>query len=249
MVAAFISLWLLWACLLAAALVVGNVSPAGHDSLAATAGRMGSSAVLVLTAWLAFFLWRRWAVRTFAACIAVGMTLGAVGDLFNAGWLRFVPIDEPVLGGIVAFALGHIAYIAGCISLARRAGLTNRASFLGAVVAWQAVGLVGWYFVVFRGTQARALVWPALPYSLLLAGTAGAASALALQDRRFLGLALGAALFLASDLILACELFRGPFAYQTECVWLTYGPGQMLIVFSTINAALVLRRREINSKG
>ena len=39
-----------------------------------------------------------------------------------------------------------------------------------------------------------------------------------------------------ADLILAFEMFRGPFAYDTECVWLTYGPGQMLIVFSTLAA-------------
>jgi uncharacterized membrane protein YhhN len=163
--------------------------------------------------------------------------------LFNAGWLNFVPLPDPVLGGIVAFGLGHIAYITGCVNLARRAGLTDRRVIAGALIVWQLVALVGWYFVAVQGTEARALVWPALPYSLLLAATAGITSALALQERRFAGLALGGALFLASDLILACELFRGPFSHQTECVWLTYGPGQMLIVFSSITAALVLRQR------
>jgi hypothetical protein len=111
---------------------------------------------------------------------------------------------------------------------------------VAAVVAWQLVAVVGWYGVVVLGSEARDLVGPALPYSLLLAGTAGITGGLALQDRRLVPLALGAALFLASDLILACELFRGPFAYDTECVWLTYGPGQMLIVFSTLAAAVVV---------
>jgi hypothetical protein len=110
------------------------------------------------------------------------------------------------------------------------------------VLAWQLVGLVGWYYVVMLGSENRDLVWPALPYSLLLAGTAGITCALALQDRRLSALAVGGALFLASDLILAFGLFRGHFAHQTECVWLTYGPGQMLIVFSTISAAAVLRK-------
>ncbi len=62
-----------------------------------------------------------------------------------------------------------------------------------------------------------------------------------MQDRRLLALAAGGALFLASDLILAFGLFRGSFPHQTEAVWLTYGPGQMLIVFSTLAAASVLR--------
>ena len=109
-----------------------------------------------------------------------------------------------------------------------------------AIVAWQLVGLVGWCFVAYSGSKNQDLVWPALPYSLLLAGTAGVASGLALADRRFLPLAAGAALFLASDLILAFGLFRGSFPYQTEAVWLTYGPGQMLIVFSTLVAGRVV---------
>lgn len=254
LLAAFVVLWITWAVLLAAALVLANPGwgrrlglPGleivdGHRSIAATSARMGSSLVLVVVGWLACAWWRTIAAGRFAWCIALGMTLGAIGDFFNAGLLNFVPLPDPVLGGIIAFGLGHVAYITGCVDLAKRAGLTSRAALVGAVAAWQLIGLVGWCFVAVQGTEARGLVWPALPYSLLLAGTAGITSGLAIQDRRFTALALGGALFLASDLILACELFRGHFAYDTECVWLTYGPGQMLIVFSTITASVVVRR-------
>ena len=239
--ALFVVLWFLWAALLIGAMIVGNFG--SHGSALATAGRMGSSLVLVVAGWTAWALWRRWTVGTYALLVAVGMTLGTIGDFFNAGLLDFIPLPDPVLGGIAAFGLGHIAYIAGCISLARRAGLTCPRTLTAGIVAWQLVGVVGWYFVAMQGTEGRALVWPALPYSLLLAGTAGVTSGLALQERRLAGLALGAALFLASDLILAFGLFRGSFAHQTECVWMTYGPGQMLIVFSTLSAALVLAQR------
>jgi hypothetical protein len=232
----FILLWLAWSAFLAAAIVFGNIGDNGHASWFATAARMGSSVVLVVSGWLAFGLWRNSTSGRFAACIALGMTLGAIGDFFNAGLLEFVPIGDPVLGGIAAFALGHVAYITGFVGLAWRDGLTNRRAMLRAILAWQVVGLVGWYFVAAQGSDARAVVGPALPYSLLLAGTAGVTSGLALQDRRFIWPAVGGALFLASDLILAFELFRGPFTHQTECVWLTYGPGQMLIVFSTMIA-------------
>jgi hypothetical protein len=239
--AVFVVLWFIWAGLLTAAMVLGQFG--GHSSSAATAARMGSSIALVVTGWTAFAIWRGAAVSRFDLLIAIGMTLGAIGDFFNAGLLNFIPLPDPVLGGIAAFGLGHIAYITGCVHLGRQAGLGDRGAMLAAIVAWQLVGIVGWYFVVMNGTENRDLVWPALPYSLLLAGTAGVTSGLALQERRLAWLALGAALFLASDLILAFGLFRGGFAYQTESVWLTYGPGQMLIVFSTISAALVLARR------
>jgi uncharacterized membrane protein YhhN len=201
---------------------------------------MGSSIALVLAGWLAFATWRGTAVGVFALLVAIGMTLGTIGDFFNAGLLEFVPLKDQTLGGIIAFALGHVAYIAGTLNLASRAGLTNRRAMLTAIVAWQLIGVVGWYIVAYQGSEKRDLVWPALPYSLLLAGTAGVATGLALQDRRFAGFALGGALFLLSDLILACGMFGGHVPHQTEWVWLTYGPGQMLIVFSVATAALVL---------
>ena len=169
-------LWFLWAALLAAAIVLGNEAlalTAGHGSAPATAARMGSSVVLVVASWLAAGTWQRAAAGRFGLCVAIGMTLGTIGDFFNAGLLNFVPLPDPVLGGIIAFGLGHIAYITGCIDLANRTGLTDRGKMLGEIVGWQLFGLVGWYFVAMQGTEARAIVWPALPYSLLLAGTAG----------------------------------------------------------------------------
>ena len=262
---AFRVLWLAWAALLALAMILGNQS-GGHAAAAATWARMGSSLVLVATGWVAFALWRKSDAGRFSLWIAVGMTLGAIGDFFNAGLLNFIPLPDPVLGGIAAFGLGHIAYIVGCVGLGRRmnwlttsptassndelhaplsgetrtSSLARRACIASAIIGWQLVGLVGWYLVAYCGSKNHDLVWPALPYSLLLAGTAGVASGLAVADRRFLPLAAGAALFLASDLILAFELFRGNFPYQSEAVWLTYGPGQMLIVFSTLVAARVV---------
>ena len=91
----------------------------------------------------------------------------------------------------------------------------------------------GWYAIVYAGASesTRDLVWPALPYSLLLASTAGLATGLAAQSRAFGLMALGAGLFFSSDMLLAWGLFRGTIPRQTELVWLTYGPGQMFIVF------------------
>lgn len=234
-------LWILWAVFLLGGFAWGWLSESGRQRIP-LGGRMGSSVVLVVVGWtwiagLAVARQQLGAARTAATwtawLIASGMALGAVGDFFNAGLLEtLVPLPNPVLGGIGAFGLGHISYIAGCVVLARRVRLTVLRPWIIGLVVWQAVGLIGWYVAAYRGTEARELLGPALPYSLLLAGTAGVTMALALQDRRLVPLAVGAGLFLLSDLILAFRLFHEEFPLGGDAVWLTYGPGQMLIVFS-----------------
>jgi uncharacterized membrane protein YhhN len=97
--------------------------------------------------------------------------------------------------------------------------------------------------VVARGRTLTPLRWAALPYALLLAGTADVATGRALQAPAFAPVALGAALFLASDLILAGQLFAGlDFPLIGDAIWLTYGPAQALIVYG---AALATRAHGI----
>jgi len=238
----FIVLWVLWLAALAGAMISGNVLDR-HGAPLPTALRMGSSLVLVATGWWAWSLWRHAAVGRFAFWIALGMTLGTIGDFFNADLLPFIPIRPPVLGGIAAFGLGHIAYITGCIGLARKTGLTSKGAMLIGILGWQLFGLVGWYYVAYLGDDNRELLGPALGYTLLLAGTAGITSGLALQEAKLFPLALGGALFLFSDLILAVGMFGESVRHGTEAVWLTYSPGQMFIVFSILSAFAVLRLR------
>jgi uncharacterized membrane protein YhhN len=190
--------------------------------------------VLVVAAWGWLAAARRTKAAPYALGLAIGMTLGFVGDLFNAG--------NNTLGGIIAFGVGHIAYIAAQVWANRVGQLTTRRWMILGIGFWQLVGVVAWAFVVWPGTQAIELRVPALPYSLLLAGTTGVATALALGNRRFVGLAAGATLFLISDFILAFRIFHGPFAMAGDAVWLTYGPGQMLIVYSVPAAVAALAR-------
>jgi YhhN family len=196
---------------------------------------LGSSLWLVAAAWVWFLGFSRSPAANTVALFLAGMVLGTLGDFFNAGALQeLAPLPDPTLGGIAAFALGHVCYIAGCRLVGQRVAFHSRAQFWGPIAFWQLFALVGWYLVVFRGARGGPgiLVWAALPYSLLLAGVTGLTSSLALADRRFMALALGGILFLASDLILAFEMFRGEFPNATHAVWLTYGPAQMLIVYS-----------------
>jgi uncharacterized membrane protein YhhN len=230
--------WVLWSTTLIGGTLMSfrepETLPVSRDTFLLVS-HLGSSLCLVAAAYLWFLGFSRSRAATTVALFAAGMVLGALGDFFNGGALQdLVPLPDPVLGGIAAFALGHICYISGCVRVAQRLGIRSRARFWGAVIFWQVFALVGWYFVVFRGARSgpSLLVWAALPYSLLLAGMTGLASSLALEDKRFFALALGGVLFLVSDLILAFGMFHGEFANATHAVWLTYGPAQMLIVFS-----------------
>ncbi len=196
--------------------------------------RLTSSAVLVLAGWSWFLITRHNAANSFVLWLAIGMSFGFLGDLFMAGMM---PGGRNVLGGMAAFGTGHIAYIIGIWRFGSQLGLIDGPTRWGSLLVWWIVGAVAWYFVVYRGQQPTTLHYAALPYALLLASTAGVATGLAIQQGQFTWLAIGAALFLISDLILAAQLFNDlSFPLIGDVIWLTYGPGQMLIVYSAATA-------------
>ena len=189
--------------------------------------RLASSGVLVaLAGWSALAR-----PTSFTLLIALGMLLGLVGDLYMA---KLISWPRPhVLGGMGSFGLGHLAYIAACLGAA--AGLPwglRTAAWL----TWLVLGGSGWYLLVWRPApdgRRTLLHRAALPYALLLASTAGAATGVALFQPAFWLFAVGAALFLLSDLLIAVDLFNGRrFFMMGDVIWLTYGPAQALIVLT-----------------
>ncbi len=226
--------WLVWAALLGGGLIAGNL-PIDNPGSWSEYGRLGSSVVLVVAGWLFYASGRGTAASGYLLLIALGMTLGAVGDFFMAGRLQtMIRLPNPALGGIAAFGLGHVAYIAACLLAHRRAGLRSLPVKWGAIVLWLLIGLIAWSLIVYPTEVERLQIlrWPALVYTLLLACTAGVGLSLALQDLWLTMLAGGGALVLLSDLILAWGMFHGSFPYSREAVWIPYGGGQMLIVFA-----------------
>lgn len=226
-----IALCILWAFFLFGGFIFGHESESHRIPRWA---RMVSSITLVVAGW-SWYLIATADVKTYALFIAIGMTFGLLGDLILAGLL---PGGRNVLGGIGAFGIGHIFYITAIIRYGNETGLNTPQARWGALLVWLLIAVLGWYIIVFRGQEASLLHWAALPYALLLASTAGFGTGLALQSSLFIGLAFGGGLFLFSDLVLAGEIFSGlKFKYIGDVVWLTYGPGQMLIVYS-IGSAL-----------
>lgn len=223
---ALTGLLVFWALLLFGGFIFGRLNSEETHRMP-TWTRMASSFVLVTAAWGWYLVGNYANTGVSVFLVAAGMTLGFIGDLFMA---RLLPIKEFVLGGIGSFGLGHVAYIIASVLAGNQLGLPVH---WGALVGWWLVGTVGWYVVVYRGAKERTILHiAALPYALLLASTAGLATGLALQADVFVPLALGSALFLLSDLLLAAQLFNGlHFRFIGDIVWLLYGPGQMLIVY------------------
>lgn len=219
----------LWAALLFGGFILGKPHDDGTRRMPVRT-RMASSLMLVIAAWYWLLVARETAADRYALPVAVGMTLGFVGDLFMAKLI--IRSDQHVLGGIGAFGLGHIAYIVAFVGFGDLLGATDNR--VAAWVVWLIIGAVGWYVAVYRVKATRsALHYAALPYALLLASTAGVATGLALNHVAFTPLAFGCALFLVSDLLIAARLFNGvSFPLIDDVVWLTYGPAQMLIVYS-----------------
>ena len=160
--------------------------------------------------------------------VAAGMGCGFLGDLIMA---ELIPLPKHVLFGMGAFGAGHVLYLRAFARRASALELRSARSRWGALGAAWAVALAGWRLLVRNPDVGPALNYGALAYALLLSSMAGMGAALALQDRRFRPLALGGALFFASDMLLAARLFRGThFSQIGDVVWLTYISGQALIV-------------------
>jgi uncharacterized membrane protein YhhN len=196
-----------------------------------------SSAVLSLTAWAVWAASRRSPLSGLSLGVALGMTLGMLADVYGIvprAW-RFAETMTVIMP---LFSLGHVAYIGGCASAAGWLGLKSRFVWAVSVGGWLLVGIVTWYAATQGATQQAGLRWPSLGYTVLLAGTAGAMTALAAQHRRFAALALGGAMFFISDAILAIHVFHDAPWYVLPTAWSVYGTGQMLIVFGAALAVL-----------
>ena len=236
-----LALFVMWFALLFGGFIWGKPAPDGLQRMP-TFARMGSSATLALIAWLDLYFTRSSPLGFYALMIAIGMSLGLLGDLILA---EVIPLPQNTLAGMAAFGLGHVAYLAAVIGLANQFGLDAPLELWGMLALGLAIGVAGWYLVVFRGQKPTALHWAALPYALLLASVAGLFAGVALQSSLLIIPAVGAALFLVSDLVLASQLFAGRtfggklFATIGEVIWLTYGPGQALIVGSVALIALL----------
>ena len=149
--------------------------------------------------------------------ITLGLALGALGD-----FLLSRPGTRAFLAGMAAFAAGHLAYAVAFVS----AG----ASVPG--LAWLgALGALGSWALLWLAPRAGTLAWPVRGYVLVILIMAALAAGLPGHPLA----RAGAAAFVASDLILALELFvlpeGGAKRRAQRGLWTLYWAGQAAILW------------------
>ncbi len=224
--------------LLAGGLTFGPMAADGTGRLPRPL-RMALSAILVVAA---FVEWRASVgtpVAGYGGWVLLGMGLGFLGDLIMA---EVIPAPDRLIGGMLAFGLGHIVYVIALAHVTAALGLWQAPVSLMLWALLAGLGIALWHGLVQRPGGRREQNAAALVYSLLMATMNAFAIGLALRQARFLPLALGALLFLASDTVLGHWAIRGHvWKRVNDVVWITYNLGQMLIVYSVaaaLNAVL-----------
>jgi hypothetical protein len=169
----------------------------------------------------------------------LGMLFGLFGDIALSDDLHNLP--QPVILGIPTFLVGHIFYILGYSHLARTLSLTDAPLKLTVNLAYQVLGVGLWAFLIRNPKAGTALNAGSLVYAIVLNAMTASATWIAIQQPRLLGLAVGANLFLISDVMLGMRLLRGvTFPMMRDVVWAAYISGQALIVFSVGSALRLL---------
>lgn len=155
------------------------------------------------------------------ALFVVALVLSLAGDVFLMlpNRRRFFPL------GLASFLLGHLAYVPGLWLL----GVSVPGLVVGFVAVLVAVGLVGLRIV--RGVQDREprLAAPVTAYvaviSLMVVSAVGTLSPFAI---------VGAALFYASDALIAWNEFLTPKSWARLAIMVTYHLGQLGLVLALV---------------
>ncbi len=222
-------LLVLWAVALVGSLALELTNAPVADSTISWLFR-STSPLLVVIGWVLCASGPRDGLRPVRLLVALGMTVSCLGDMVMG---EIIPTPEPILAGIAVFGTAHVIYIIAFAMIAGRVGLRSsrvRAAAIGLAVA---VGVACWSILVKTPAAGLALNAGSLVYALIIGSMGGMALSLALQDRRFNWTAVGAALFMLSDVILGARALRDiHWPLIGETVWWSYIIGQMLIVYS-----------------
>jgi hypothetical protein len=225
-------LWLAWLALLPGTFVALVVTGGGEWSRFWWV----SSVVLAAAAWSNWFFRRRERLGLALACIALGMTFGMLADIYGA--FKILRFTEPLVMIVPLFALGHVGYITGILIWAKWLGLAGQPTWwktlAGIILVYCLVGIGLWVALVYPSDDLPAMHGPTAVYTLFLSVAAAVMATVAWFDRRFLPVGIGGLLFLISDGLLAVRLFQNNWSGLGDLCWITYGIGQMLIVYGAV---------------
>ena len=162
--------------------------------------------------------------RWIGGAAAVGLILCAIGDGFLAGhpkrWL---------LPGLVAFLLGHVAYVAMFLMPVPDPWGEPTLGVPGWIVAGFVVSAAIW-MLRWLWPSLGDMRWPVVAYTLVITAMVVASLTVSQQGAH---LAVAALLFMASDAILAAEMFKGVKIFGSPrltawLIWFLYFGSQLL---------------------
>jgi hypothetical protein len=225
------ALWAAQIALFTAALLLDwrKATADGSERRIATPVRLGISASLVVAAWLIDALYDS---QPYSQRIARGMLCGFIGDLIMA---RVIPLPNRLIGGMVAFGIGHGFYVSGFLATLRAHALpaANWGLWAG-VVLYGCVTLGGWQRGIRNPSKPAAVNIGALLYGGWIGVMATCAASLATGlGGAWWFASLGGFLFVASDLLIGLtEIGEHRIAHAQDWIWATYLAGQMGIVYA-----------------
>ncbi len=187
-----------------------DAAPGGAKSLLKTA----STALLALAA----------LVAGAPGWLVLGLGLGALGDL-----LLSREGERAFLAGLISFAAAHLAYL-GLFATSGQAALVNLAGKGVPILLLLGFGLV---MARLLWPATGALRWPVMSYIAII--LAMGLAALALPREAALLPLIAALCFIASDAILAAELFLLPEGHIARriapfAIWMLYWSAQALFL-------------------
>ncbi len=208
-------------CLLACALLVH--AEWRNDMRTRSAAKFGASGAFLVVGSIATLH----AGSPYATWIMLGLSVGAIGDIvmLNRTTLGF-------LGGLVAFLLGHLAYVVAIAIIAPPGTWVTPLAILPLVAVGAALR---WLWPHLGGLR-----WPVVVYvAAITAMVIGALAAMQhgeLSSPHCVRLALGAVLFFISDLFVARERFVTR-SFANKALGLpAYFAGQLLIAWSVLGS-------------
>lgn len=204
--------WIFGALGFALATIYGLRFAGAQPSGAKSAVKTGAVAALALAGWY----------TSAPAAITLGLALGAAGDFFLSRADETAAGERAFLAGMAAFGAGHLAYVCAFAGVFEGVGWA-------ATLALLTLALSTEFWLAPRTAKLR---WPVRCYVLVIAAMAYAA--LGLPAGQWAA-RIGAVLFVASDVMLALEIFVLPRAHPfraplARALWATYFLGQALIL-------------------
>ncbi len=167
-----------------------------------------------------------------ALWILAGLVLGAAGDIF----LMF-DSERSFLGGLIAFLLGHVAYVVAFARLVHPQRWIEGAMIAAPIFAAIAAAIVlRWLWPRLGAMRGPVIVYVAVISTMLVGGIAAAAHDHVLGARAGWLAAAGAATFYASDLAVAREKFVARDTWNRVIGLPVYYGAQLLIAWSVTSS-------------